>query len=65
MKTYSNDPQDWTLEDAYSQEFDDTKWNDLFEDITNYFTYREYALESFKEWWIEQKIKEHPYKEFD
>jgi hypothetical protein len=22
MKVYSNDPQDWTLEDAYSQEFD-------------------------------------------
>ena len=65
MKVYSNDPQDWTLEDAYSQEFDWAALTDLFPDIIKYFETREYALDSLKEWWVEEKIKDHPYKEFD
>lgn len=58
MKTYSNDPQDWTLEDAYSQEFDDCDWKDLVPDMIKYFHNNDYALDSFKEWWIESKIDE-------
>jgi hypothetical protein len=65
MKVYSNDPQDWTLEDAYSQEFDDFDWQDLVPDMIKYFHNSDYALDSFKEWWVEQSIKHHPYKEFD
>ena len=65
MKTYSNDPQDYTLEDAYSDEFDDASWKDLFDSMIAYFNFDDQALDSFKSWWIEQKIKDHPYKEFD
>ena len=65
MKVYSNDPQDWTLEDAYSQEFDDFDWQDLVPDMIKYFHNSDYALDSFKEWWVEEKIKDHPHKEFD
>ena len=58
MKVYSNDPQDWTLEDAYSEEFDDTELKDLVADMIEYFNEDKYAIDSFKEWWIEKKIKE-------
>jgi hypothetical protein len=64
MKVYSNDPQDWTLEDAYSQEFDCAEWNDLVPDMIEYFKFDKYAIDSFKEWWVEQQIKNHKYKEF-
>lgn len=65
MKVYSNDPQDWTLEDAYSQEFDWADWNDLVPDMIEYFKFDRYAIDYFKEWWVEQQIKNHKYKEFD
>ena len=64
MKVYSNDPQDWTLEDSYSQEFDWADWNDLVPDMIEYFKFDKYAIDSFKEWWVEQQIKNHKYKEF-
>jgi hypothetical protein len=58
MKTYSNDPQDWTVEDACIEEFDHLDWKDLVPDMIKYFHNNEYALDSFKEWWVEQRIKE-------
>ena len=58
MKTYSNDPQDYTLEDACADEFDNKPWNDLLADIIVYFDSSEHALDSFKEWWVEQRIEE-------
>ena len=64
MKVYSNDPQDWTLEDSYSQEFDWADWDDLVPDMIEYFKFDKYAIDSFKEWWVEQQIKNHKYKEF-
>ena len=65
MKTYSNDPQDYTLEDAYSDQFDDCDWQLLVPDMIEYFKFNQYAIDSFKEWWVEQQIKNHKYKEFD
>lgn len=57
MKTYSNDPQDYTLEDACSDKFDDMRWSELTESMIEYFKFNPHALDSFKEWWIEQEIK--------
>jgi hypothetical protein len=58
MKTYSNDPQDYTLEDACIEEFNNKDWLELVADMIHYFGNNEYALDSFKEWWVEQRIKE-------
>jgi hypothetical protein len=58
MKIYSNDPQDWTVEDACIEEFDDKSWESLYESMRCYFEFNQYALDSFKEWWVEQRIKE-------
>jgi hypothetical protein len=33
--------------------------------MIKYFHNSDYALDSFKEWWVEEKIKDHPHKEFD
>jgi len=57
MKTYSKDPQDYTLEDVYSQEFDDCDWKDLVPSMIVYFHNNDQALDSFKEWWIEKQIE--------
>jgi hypothetical protein len=72
MKTYSNDPQDYTLEDAYSEEFDGMSFQNLLDDMVAYLKEDgqaldsfEQALDSFKEWWIEKKIKEHGSDEDD
>ena len=58
MKTYLNDPQNYTLEDGCVEEFDDKSWESLYESMRCYFEFNQYALDSFKEWWVEQRIKE-------
>ena len=58
MKTYSNDPQDWTLEDACFEEFNQLDWQDLVPSMIVYFHNNDYALDSFKEWWVERRINE-------
>lgn len=66
MKTYSNDPQDYTLEDMFSDKFDDiSDWNELVPDMIEYFKWNQQGLELFKEWWIEQEIKNHGSDEDD
>lgn len=57
MKTYSNDPQDYTLEDELFEKFNDTQLKDLVADMIEYFNEDKYAIDSFREWWIEREIK--------
>lgn len=59
MKIYSNDPQEYTLEDVYSEEFDSTELKDLVEDMIEYFSNDKRALDLFGTWWVGQKIEEH------
>ena len=65
MKTYSNDPQDWTVEDACAEEFDQLDWKDLVPDMIKYFHNNDYALDSFKEWWVAQRINEVEHEQDD
>lgn len=57
MKTYSNDPQDYTLEDYYFDKFNDTSLSDLTDDMIVYFMKDSHALDSFRDWWIEREIR--------
>lgn len=57
MKIYSNDPQDYTLEDYYFDKFNDTSLSDMTTDMIFYFMNNKYALDSFREWWIEREIR--------
>jgi len=65
MKIYSNDPQDWTLEDMLFEKFNDTQLKDLVADMIDYFNEDKYAIDSFREWWIEREINNHGSDEDD
>lgn len=65
MKIYSNDPQDYTLEDMLFEKFNDTQLKDLVADMIEYFNEDKYAIDSFREWWIEREINNHGSDEDD
>lgn len=65
MKTYSNDPQDYTLEDMLFEKFNDTQLKDLVADMIEYFNEDKYAIDSFRDWWLEREIKNHGSDEDD
>lgn len=47
------------LYDGYSEKFDDCDWQLLVPDMIEYFKFNQYAIDSFKEWWVEQQVKNH------
>lgn len=57
MKIYSNDPQDYTLEDYFFDKFNDTSLSDLTDDMIVYFMNNRHAVNSFREWWIGREIR--------
>jgi hypothetical protein len=59
MKSYSNDPQDYTLEDYYSDAFDSVGMEARSSDLQDYFNMFPQAFDLYRDWSIARAVAEH------